>query len=312
MLEVVEPGLLTTVQDAGRPAAVALGVPVGGACDRWALAAANALVGNGELAAALEMTLSGATLRALSDCLVGVAGAEMDGIVVESGAAVTSGSAVVLHAGETLRFATPADGAGCRTYLALPGGVDVPSVLDSRSTCLIGGFGGLAGRPLRAGDIVGAADTRLGAGHFAGSPALLGSELRVVRGIHLDRLAGDAFAALIGGEWRVGGRGDRQGIRLDGSPIDAGEPAPLLSHGVVWGAVQLPPDGNPIVLLADAGTTGGYPLLAVVISADLPRLAQLVGGDPVRFVEVTFDEARRALVGQRQALAAAMRHAGDR
>jgi biotin-dependent carboxylase-like uncharacterized protein len=307
VLEVVEPGVLTSVQDAGRPAGARWGVPVGGACDRWSLAAANSLAGNREMAPALEMTLAGATLRASEDCLVGVAGAEMAGRVVETGALVASGSALVLRAGQTLALG-PSEG-GARAYVAVAGGVDVPQVLDSASTCLIGGFGGVDGRPLRTGDRLSPAQPgRLAGGTWRAAPVLLGSELRVVRGPHLDRLGEPAFEALVATDWTAGVRGDRQGIALDGPPIPVPPAPPLISQGMVWGAVQLPPDGRPICLLADHNTVGGYSVVAVVIRADLPLLGQLGPGDAVRFVEVSLDEARAALVRRRRALEAALTH----
>ena len=306
MLEVIEAGLLTSVQDGGRQGAVGLGVPLGGACDAWALAVANTVLGNERAAAALEMTLLGATVRALADCTVGVGGAEMEGRVIETGAPVRSGSGTVLRRGQTLRFAAVA-GEGARTYLALAGGVDVAEVLGSRSTCLVGGFGGLDGRPLRAGDVVGGRSSELAEPRaWPAAPVLLGGELRVVRGPHLDRLLRATFEALIGGAWHVGGRGDRQGIVLDGPLLDARPDPPLLSQGVVWGAIQLPPDGHPIALLADHQTVGGYPVPAVVISADRPLLGQLGPGDALRLVEVSQQEARRALLEREAALAAGL------
>lgn len=305
MLQVVEPGLLTTVQDAGRPAAARWGVPVGGACDRWSLAAANALAGNAEHAAAVEMTLTGATFRAIADCLVGVGGAEMGGQVAETAAHVPSGSAVVLRAGQTLAFATPERG-GVRAYVALAGGVSVPHVLGSASTCLVGGFGGIEGRPLRAGDVVAPRDPeRLSGGAWHGAPALLGRELRVVRGPHADRLGEPLLGALLAGEWTISARGDRQGIVLDGPPLVVPPAPPMLSQGMLWGAIQVPPDGRPICLLADHNTVGGYPVAAVVIGADLPLLGQLGPGDAVGVREVTLNDARAALLHRRQALEAA-------
>src|SRR6188768_3958039 len=145
MLEVIDPGLLTTVQDGGRFEGLDLGVPVSGACDPWSLAVANVLVGNEPTAAGLEMTILGATFRVLEDMPIGVAGAAMDG-------GPLPWHSHLVRKGDILSF-RGSDGAA-RTYLAVPGGVDVPPVLGSRSTCLVGGFGGIAGRPLQAGDVV--------------------------------------------------------------------------------------------------------------------------------------------------------------
>jgi len=292
VLEVIEPGLLTTVQDGGRSAAVELGVPVGGACDAWALAVANALAGNEAGAAALEMTLLGGTLRVVEDCYLAVAGADMGG-------GVAAGEARRVRRGEVLAFGPAADGSGIRTYLAVRGGVDVPPVLGSRSTCLVAGFGGLDGRPLRTGDVVAAAG-RASTGpqrRWPGPPSALaahvGEAIRIVRGPEASA-AGDAFERLVSGDWVVGGRSDRQGIRLDGPALAGAPAATMLSRGVTWGAVQLPPDGVPIVLLADHQTVGGYPVIAVVISAHWPLLGQLGPGDALHFAETSIGEAQQA------------------
>lgn len=292
MLEVIEPGLLTTVQDGGRPAAVDLGVPVGGACDPWSLGVANALVGNDAIAAALEMTLLGSTFRVVEDCWVAVAGADMGGSIM-------AGEGRLARRGEVLAFGPAAEGTGVRTYLAVAGGLDVPLVLGSRSTCLVGAFGGLDGRPLRAGDLVAGTD-RTGTGspqRWPGppsAPAVHGDgAVRIVRGPD-SFVAGDAFERLLSGSWVVGGRSDRQGIRLDGPTLAAAPAATMLSRGVTWGTVQLPPDGAPIVLLADHQTVGGYRVIAVVISADRPLIGQLGPGDALRFAESTINDAQAA------------------
>jgi biotin-dependent carboxylase-like uncharacterized protein len=306
MLEVIEPGLLTTVQDLGRPDAVHLGVPVGGACDSWSLRAANALVGNEPQAAALELTLAGPTLAVRAGCWVGLAGTDLGARLLPDEVAFEPGTSRLLRAGQTLAFDVAGGRAGVRAYLALAGGVDVPQVLGSRSTCLVGGFGGLAGRALVSGDLV-----RAGASSVAGRarswpaagpqpPIEAGRRpLRVLPGPHPARFADDSLQRLTSSGYRVSPRADRQAIFLDGEPIfvaDGG--GPLLSHGVVWGAIQLPPDGRPICLLADHHTVGGYPVLAVVISADLPLLGQLGPADPVTFELVNVDAAQAALRDQ--------------
>jgi antagonist of KipI len=296
LLEVVEPGLLTTVQGRGRPDAVDLGVPVGGACDPWSLAVANALVGNPPTNAALEMTLAGATFRVLEDCILAVAGADMgDGVPI--------GRSVQLRRGETIAFGAARAGSGVRTYLAMGGSIDVPEVLGARSTCLVGGFGGLDGRTLRAGDVIRSREARRkvrerdwpgAVGPLAGP---LPHQVRVVRGPDADEFAG-AYATMLDTGWTVSGRGDRQGIRLDGPALSPETPATMLSRGMTWGTVQLPPDGVPIILLADHQTVGGYPAIAVVISADRPLIGQLGPGDDFRFSEVSLAEGQRLLRAQ--------------
>jgi biotin-dependent carboxylase-like uncharacterized protein len=304
MLEVIEPGLLTTVQGSPRRDAMMLGVPMGGACDAWSLAIANSLLGNAAAAPALEMTLLGASLRARADCTVAVSGAEMEGRV-DDGREVVSGSRVRLGAGQELRFSAARPGSGVRAYLAVAGGVDVPEVLGSASTCLPGGFGGLEGRPLRRGDVLAGRGPDSGLGDGPVPPRikpLLGVELRVVRGPHVGgHLPEMALDGLLEASFSVG-RGDRQGIRLEGRSLAVEASGTIVSLPMTWGAVQLPADGQPIVLLADHQTVGGYPVVAVTISADLPRLGQLGPGDDVRFVLVAPDAARRALLAQRAEL----------
>lgn len=312
-LEVLEAGFLTTVQDAGRPAWTHLGVPVGGACDPWSLAVANLLAGNDAGAGALEMTLSGPTLAVRAATVVGLAGADLGGVVRETGERLAPGLAHRLEAGTTIEFPGGAGSAGgARAYLAPGGGVDVPLVLGSASTALAAGFGGSQGRPLRPGDRIAG---RLGEGHgrrpdavagrawprLADDPLTDDGPIRVIAG----PAAGAAELAAV--SWRVATGSDRIGLRLDGPPLAAGTgpgaAGELLSHGVVWGAVQVPPGGAPIVLLADHQTTGGYPVVAVAIAADRPRLGQLRPGDEVRFASVGVDEAREALRRRRAALA---------
>lgn len=315
LLEVRSPGLLSTVQDNGRPDAAHLGVPRSGACDPLALAAANLLIGNEPHAAALEMSLLGPELAVLEPCRVGVAGADFEAIVVETGRHVSTGTCVSLEPGDTLRFCAALD--GVRGYLALPGGVDVPHVFGSASTAPVGGFGGLGGRPLAAGDRLvarsnvdaGAADRRWpGPGPSSGVvPGDRPRTARVLAGPHADAAAPDTFERLISTTWEVGPQSDRMGIRLDGPPLGMPGASELVSSGVAWGAIQLPPGGWPIVLLADGPTVGGYPVVAVVTSVDLPVLGQLRAGDQLRMVAVTLDEAREALRGVAKDLAEAVR-----
>ena len=291
MLEVLEPGLLTTIQDAGRIDGLDLGVPLSGACDPWSLAVANAAVGNDRGAAAIEMTLLGAQFRVLEDCVAAAAGADMGGGFDDLPRR--------LQRGDVVRFGPAETGTGIRTYLALAGGVDVPLVLGSRSTCLAGGFGGFEGRALRAGDVirVGPAASH---GERVRSPnpaARTQAAIRLIGGRYRP-----ALSALVAGSWRVSARADRQGMRLDGPPIPAPTAGTTLSRPVTWGTVQLPSDGSPIVLLADAQTVGGYPVLGVVISADRHLIGQLGPGDELRFELVSIEAAQAALRHRRREL----------
>jgi antagonist of KipI len=316
ILEVVDPGLLTTVQDGGRPDWTHLGVPVGGPADPWSLAVANLLAGNDPADAALELTLVGPRLVAREDGVIGLAGADLGGRVV-GGRRLEAGRSHRIVAGEELAF--PGDGAGAgrgrplggaRAYLALAGGVDVPRVLGSRSTCLAGGFGGHDGRALRAGDQVrsGPSDPRRPAADGLVWPIEDDAidEAGRAAPVTLRALPGPAagLASLTGAPWRVTAAADRVGVRLEGRDLAPDIGGETLTHGLPWGAVQVPPDGHPIILGPDHQTTGGYRVPAVVISADLSLVGQLRPGDQVRLVATDAEAAVEALRDQRDRLAA--------
>lgn len=331
-IEILEGGLLTTVQDAGRPDWTHLGVPESGAADPWSLAIANLLAGNEPGAAVLEATLAGPTFAVRDAITIGLAGADL-GARLRGGRRLAPGRSHRLAAGDVVEM--PGGGgsgtrlaAGARAYLAISGGIDVPVVLGSRSTCLPGAFGGFDGRALRAGDGIGPAlasgdrqpaavarpelvwPVSDDAGTDPDDPGDPGAAdrpaiLRVVGG------PAAGLDVLLAGDWRVGAAADRVGVRLDGesAPRIGGE---TLTHGVPWGAIQVPPDGRPIVLGADHQATGGYPVVGVVISADLPVLGQLRPGARVRLVAIDRAAALVALRARREALvvgAAALRDA---
>jgi KipI family sensor histidine kinase inhibitor len=286
-ITVVQPGLFTTVQDLGRRGHRAAGVPLSGAADSVSLRLANLLVGNAEDAAAIECTLLGPTLRFDRDATVALVGAAFPGLPGNRPVRVAAGTEIMLgHA--TL---------GCRGVLAVAGGIDVPPVLGSRSTLVAAGFGGHAGRPLKAGD-------RLAVGESHGRDRLIKAlppPLASVRRPCVLRVIPGEQAAVAGGaiwsqSFRASSRSDRMGLRLDGEPLPcACHDASMKSVAVFPGTVQLPPDGRPIVLLADAQTIGGYPVVGHVIEADLPLAAQLRPGVEVRLQQVTVEEARDAM-----------------
>jgi antagonist of KipI len=316
--EVVDGGLLTTVQDEGRPAWTHLGVPESGAADRWSLAVANLLAGNEPGAAVLEMTVTGPTLLARSAVAIGLAGADL-GARIEHGRPLAVGRSHRLAAGDVLTFGAlgagrgPEAANGIRGYLAVAGGIDVPLVLGSRSTCLAGGFGGLAGRALRTGDLVDAGRGTEREPSGRSIPELVWPESgdgdrepRIDFGVTLRLIGGPdpGIDALVDGRWSAGSAFDRVGVRLDGEPLADGIGGETTTHGLPWGAVQVPPDGRPILLGADHQTTGGYRVLGVVISADLPVLGQLRPSSDVRLVAIDRADAVAALRARREALAA--------
>lgn len=284
MIEILEPGLLTSVQTAwGRRGWRHLGVPVGGAADAWSARLANRLVGNADDAALLEITLAGPTLRLRVAARLAATGSPFELSV--DGMAMPPFAARDLRAGSTLRVG---HGDGARAYLAFGGGIVVEPVLGSAATDLRTGFGGYDGRALQAGDAL-ALGPRAGAAR-RWSGARPSGPIRIVAGPHADRLAAGALTA---GAWTVSPAADRAGVRLDGDPL-APDGAEVKSTGLPVGAVQVPPDGRPIVMLADRPVTGGYPVPACVIGADIGRVAQLRPGDELRFASVSMVQAREA------------------
>lgn len=299
-LDVLAPGVLTTVQDRGRSGWRHLGVALAGALDAEAAGLANRLAGNPAGAAVLELTLHGPTLRLPQPVRIAICGAPVQAYFEEDGGARTllgAGRPVDLPAG-TLRLGPIRD--GLRAWVAFAGGIDVPVVLGSRSTDLRGGFGGLQGRALRRGDEL----------PLANPPALDCTAPRMTRW-WVDPLDHDpdapirfvpsshpAAQGLEGTHWRIGAQSNRQGLRLEGAafPVSGGD---VISAAVAPGTLQLPPDGQPIVLLADAQTVGGYPRLGYVIAADLPRLAQFRPGAGLRLQAIDAPNAAALLRAHR-------------
>jgi len=303
MIRVVAGGLFSTIQDLGRPGHRAGGVPLSGAADPVSLRLANLLVGNPEGAAAIECTLVGPTLRFDRDAVVACVGASFPGL--------PGGRAVRVAAGGELAFGHAT--AGCRGYLAVAGGIDVEPLIGSRSTLVPAGLGGCFGRPLAAGDDLAVgephsspADPRRVADAWRSAGAGLRQPrsdrgacvLRIVPAARPERFARDVWSR----SFRTSSRSDRMGVRLEGDPLDAPR-ADQPSEAVFPGTVQVPPDGRPIVLLADAQTIGGYPVLGQVVAADLPLAAQLRPGDEVVWRTVTIDEAHAALRAREAMLA---------
>jgi KipI family sensor histidine kinase inhibitor len=288
-----EPGLLTTVQDGGRFGHRRLGVGCAGPVDAPALAAANRAVGNRPDAAGLECTVSGPLVEFLAPVHFAVAGADLGAVLERADLGewpLPRGASVLARPGNRLRFAGRRD--GCRAYVAFRGGIDVPPVLGSRSTDLASGFGGIDGRALRAEDRI--AVLPGGRGELVHTPVgpLAGSvSVRVLLGPQEHHFAADTVARFLSDPWRVAATSDRIGLRLEGEALRHQGASEILSDGMVPGSIQVPPDGRPIVMLADGPTTGGYPKLATVLASDLPLLAQLVPGEgEVRFETVALED----------------------
>jgi antagonist of KipI len=295
-------GFLTSVQDLGRTGFRKSGVSLGGALDTHALRVANALVGNEENAAGLEVTLGTVRIRFEDDRLVAWCGGEFSVRMGEE--SLPPGHAGFVARDSELTIAAP--NAGGRAWLAISGGIDVPLVLGSRSTDLRGTFGGHEGRALRDGVELSLFETRrvpTGAPWISewsapanwAAPDRPNTVIRIVKGTHWSRFTNEAQQSLVSSQFRVSRDSDRMGVRLEGPELRRVEAGDLLSEAVAPGALQVPPSGQPILLLGDCQTIGGYPKIAHVITVDLPTAAQLWPGDIARFEEVSLEEAQRFL-----------------
>jgi antagonist of KipI len=303
-------GFLTSVQDLGRTGDREFGVSRSGALDSFALRVANLLVGNDDGAAGIEVTLGGVQFRFDDERIVAWCGGEFD---VHAGSmALAAGHAAVLSAGEELKFGRPQ--VGCRAWLAISGGIDVPIVLGSRSTDLRANFGGFEGRILRDGDVIPLGMRRRSktaatagisswtAPHDWVSPAKRDPILRFVPGCDWNRFDVSTLQRLTSEEFTVSPDSDRMGVRFDSPELKREDNVELTSEAVAPGTTQVPPSGKPILLLGDCQTIGGYPKIANVITVDLGMAAQLRAGDHVRFCEVSLSDAHRLLLEREREL----------
>ncbi len=317
-IKVIKPGLLTSVQDLGRFGYQQEGVLVNGAMDTFAMRIANLLVGNKVNTATLEATLQGPTLYFEKDQLIAITGADMSPSINDM--PVRLWRPLLIRAGSTLTLKNAK--AGCRTYIALSGGIDVPEVMGSYSTYIRGGYGGYFGRALKADDLL---NSRIPDSHLASElhkkladdafgnwflqpnwtlepQAYMVYEeqptFRVMRGLEHDLFTTNSQEYFWQSKFFVTPQSDRMGYRLLGQPLMLFEPKDMLSSAVTFGTVQVPPEGSPIILMADHQTTGGYPRIAQVISADLPKLAQVQPGKTIQFKEVSLQEAQALYLKQ--------------
>jgi len=300
-VRVIHPGALATVQDLGREGFGHLGVSPSGAADPLSLRVGNRLVGNQDGAAAIEMTLTGATLAFEAHARIALTGAAMTGTIERDGRPVRDlplWTAVEVGIGDTVR--TGPARRGVRAYLCVAGGLKVAGFLGSASTHVASGLGGHGGRPLRAGDAIEFGETparatarrlRPSGVEFLGA-VLERRNLRAVTGAQAPRFDSRSCALFWESEFVVTDRADRMGIRLDGPQITSIDGGSMQTEGTMWGAVQIPGSGRPIVLGVDHPTTGGYPVLACVATVDLPALGQLGPRDSVRFERIDVDAAR--------------------
>ncbi|MCJ8206440.1 biotin-dependent carboxyltransferase family protein [Pseudomonas sp. RGM2987] len=305
-IKVIKPGMLSTFQDTGRHGFQHWGLPVTGVMDEDAHALCNLLVGNPRTFSTLEMTLQGPTLHFQAKAVIALAGAdlgaELDAVPLKPGVAA------VVSPGSTLSFGKRRQGA--RGYLAVGGGFLLQPLMNSTSTYSRGGFGGLRGRALQAGDLIPICSSfanppRLGPrSRFGLYEAVACEPIRVIAGREWKDFCTKSQEHFVNHEYTLSGDSDRMGYRLDGTPLTLSSPKELLSESVAFGTVQVPPSGKPLILMADRQTTGGYPRIAQVASVDLPRLAQLLPGDKLRFSLIDLSAAEALLLTRARTLKA--------
>jgi antagonist of KipI len=312
VIKILEPGLLTTIQDRGRSGQLRYGIPPSGPMDRRAFIIANRLVGNDDTAAGLECAYMGPRFDVERPCAIAVTGAPAP--VTVNREPVPAWASVVLKAGDQVRVGVPKS--GVFSYVTFTGGIDVPMVLGSRATYVKGRLGGLGGRALRAGDV-------LQLGPATGAPRRrtvdrrhvpdldTEPEIRVVLGPQSDRFTEDGVAALFGGPYEMLPQSDRMGARLRGPRITHARGHDIISDGIPLGGIQVPGDGQPIVLLVDRQSTGGYTKIATVCSIDIGRIGQVKPGKRLTFRAIEVAEAHRLLREDAQALAGAVREGNE-
>ncbi|MDF7670395.1 biotin-dependent carboxyltransferase family protein [Orbaceae bacterium ESL0721] len=308
MLTVIKAGLLTTVQDSGRIGYRKLGIGQSGALDLPALHIANLLVGNPRSYAGLEITLGQFSAQFEQDCWIALTGADCNATLDDK--PLWSGWRYFVRKGQQLILQQPLR--GMRSYLAISGGIDVPVILGSRSTDLMAKFGGFEGRVLQNGDTlpIGKAVSVTENHHFnnfntfnksVGVKQLpFDNRFRVLAGPEMDQFSQQSQTVFWRNSWQISPNSNRMGFRLNGGELKRTCDSELLSHGVLAGVIQVPHNGQPIILLSDAQTTGGYPRIGTIIAADLYRLAQIPLGESIHFIPCTLAEAEKAWVEQQR------------
>lgn len=318
-IKVIRPGLLASIQDLGRYGFQKYGVIISGAMDPISLRIANLLVGNEEGEAAIEVTLMGTSLLFEEDLLISITGGDLSPAI--DGKAVPLWRPVYVKKGSVLQFR--ACKSGCRSYVAVSGGFAIPKVMNSKSTYLRGGIGGYEGRALQTDDklhsnqlpermisLFQQLKRKCHSRSFIATTWYVHSEhfmktkqasiIRVIRGAEFDRFTQASQSRLFEEDFQITPKSDRMGYRMSGAILELEESFELISEAVSHGTVQVPQDGNPIILLADRQTTGGYPRIAQVATVDLPNIAQLKPGEKIQFNEITLEEAEQLYLKQEQ------------
>lgn len=306
-IEVHDGGMLTTIQDLGRIGYQAQGIVVSGAMDPYALQIANLLVGNSPNEPAIEITLVGPTLEAKSDLIIAVTGADL-GLEI-NGKPAPLWETIPFHKGEIMRFRGSQNN-GVRAYLAVQGGWEINPTFDSYATYLMAGLGGYQGRALQQGDqlkVKKRVSFRKRFFHRKLPPAFIPrytkhKHLRVILGINQDSFTDEGIQTFLTHSYQITPRFNRMGMRLSGPKISHQKSADIISTTVTFGTIQVPANGQPIILLADRQTTGGYTQIANVITVDLPLLGQSRAGESFSFQTISVDEAQRLVIEQHRFL----------
>lgn len=304
-VKVIKPGFLTTVQDLGRVGYQKYGVVVSGAMDSFALRAANILVGNDDNTPGLEITMIGPSLRFQKDAWISICGGDLSAKI--DGITVPLWRPIFVKENSLLTFQGPIN--GCRAYLAVAGGFEVNRVMESSSTYIRGAIGGIKGRALSENDIltIGHSSDKFNI-HLGSEPFYAASwsvsrdifpqydnnpVIRIMRGREFELFTEKSQTDLVASGFVVSPQSDRMGYRLSGPTLQLREPYEMISEAVTAGTIQVPPDGDPILLMADRQTTGGYPRIAQVATVDLPILAQVKPNEKIQFVEITHNQAEK-------------------
>jgi antagonist of KipI len=316
-VRVLNQGLLTTVQDLGRYGSQKYGVIVSGAMDRYSLRVANLLVGNEENEGALEITLLGTSLQFEKDRLIAITGGDL--LAMIDGERALTWRPILVRSGSVLQFKAPLK--GCRAYVAFAGGFSIPEVMGSKSTYLRAGIGGFKGRALQKGDVIASNELK----EFSKSlvhklakksdaftwkvncDALINLDqtqtIRVIKGTEFDRFDEKSKQILFNEPYTLTTQVDRMGYRMEGPALSLAKKFELLSEGVTHGTIQIPPNGKPIILMADRQTTGGYPKIGQIMTADLSSMAQLKPTATIHFKEILHEEAERELLKKERIMA---------
>lgn len=315
-IKVVNPGILASIQDLGRYGFQKYGVIVSGAMDSFSLRISNLLVGNCEGEAAIEVTMVGTSFQFKKDAIIAITGGDLTPVI--DGKDVPLWRPVEVKKGKNLQFTSCRS--GCYAYLAISGGYDIPNVMNSQSTYLRGVIGGYKGRALQANDLILFKNNEQATNELVtyfrnkqndksfnsvdwyvpAAQVLNKQEIRVIKGVEFERFSPDSKMKFFNTGYKITPQSDRMGYRLSGPKLQLDKPFDLLSEAVAQGTIQVPHDGNPIILLADRQTTGGYPRIAQIATVDLPAIAQLKPGEIVRFKEITLEEAEQLYLAQEQ------------